>query len=461
MTIGLKDLPIDSIEDEALGFADYADSLSKFIIKCDTPLTIAIQGDWGSGKTSLMNLMKNTIENEINDIKTIWFNSWQYSQFDMEEDLPRLLLSHFIHEIGGDKKAPLLRLIWRFANRPLKIAAMVLGGKKAGEAYDELIKTSGMQIKELKQELQQQVKKMLEGSYKDRVVVFIDDLDRLIPIKAVELLQVLKLFLDIPGCVFVLAVDIDVIIKGLKDKFGIESNEKRDFFDKIVQLPFYMPSGLDSIGIYVEKLLKEIGVHYNQEDINSYAEMVKHSIGPNPRSVRRLFNSFLLLDIIAEKKNLLGSDKATEEEKLKTLFGVLCLQSCFEPIHKHMQDNPDEIGRSILKTLQNEEELKKAKWYQEIIANNEVDTKKLINFIKFFYKNIQLTCDQKRDPKSDTLCEDEIRNLISMLKLSKITSATIPSESGYINKIMKYPKELLYDLAKYASIKKSNNKDNL
>ncbi len=73
-----------------------------------------------------------------------------------------------------------------------------------------------------------------------RVVVFVDDLDRLQPQKAVEVLETMKIFLDCERCVFVLAVDYDVVARGVKAKYGdtLSDEKGKSFFDKIIQLPF-------------------------------------------------------------------------------------------------------------------------------------------------------------------------------------------------------------------------------
>lgn len=70
-TMGIKDIPIMSKGDESLGLIDYAHSLSEFIQNCETPITIAIQGDWGSGKTSLMNLIKEDLGEKSPEFLTI------------------------------------------------------------------------------------------------------------------------------------------------------------------------------------------------------------------------------------------------------------------------------------------------------------------------------------------------------------------------------------------------------
>ena len=68
---------------------------------------------------------------------------------------------------------------------------------------------------------------------------------------------------SISHCVFVLAIDYQVVVKGLEHKFGKRTEENewefRAFFDKIINLPFMMPMGQYDIGQYVSDLLKKIG----------------------------------------------------------------------------------------------------------------------------------------------------------------------------------------------------------
>src|SRR5690606_20677069 len=75
------------------------------------------------------------------------------------------------------------------------------------------------------------------------VVVFIDDLDRLNPGRAIEVMEAIKVFLDVEHCIFVLAIDFEVVLNGVKEKYGKDVSERkaRSFFDKIIQVPFHMP----------------------------------------------------------------------------------------------------------------------------------------------------------------------------------------------------------------------------
>ena len=155
-TLGLRDIPLEKLEDETLGLNSYAESLSEFIERCDTPLTIALQGDWGSGKTSMMNLIK--LKFDENKILTIWFNTWQYSQFDFGDDLPLMLMGNFINAIGDEDKESLSKSLWSFGRKAIKVAALAAGGKGGGLAVDEAFKPPdyadpGAQIKSLKPKL--------------------------------------------------------------------------------------------------------------------------------------------------------------------------------------------------------------------------------------------------------------------------------------------------------------------
>lgn len=59
---GVTDLPIEKLADDNLHISNYIEGLSDFIRTCATPMTIALQGDWGTGKTSFMNLVIDHLE---------------------------------------------------------------------------------------------------------------------------------------------------------------------------------------------------------------------------------------------------------------------------------------------------------------------------------------------------------------------------------------------------------------
>ena len=269
--LGLKDVPIKNKEEEALGLGTYATVLSKFIEGCDTPLTIALQGDWGTGKTSLMNLIKENLD-DSEKYETIWFNTWQYAQFKMADTLTLSMLSYLIDTLSKTSNGN-SEFAAKTAKALLGVArAVAIGGasmigqadtvKAAMTEYNESLPTESNSedpsqvLEKLKDSLTELVKQHTKNGHKQKVVMFIDDLDRLVPIRAIELLEALKVFLDIDNCVYVIACDYNVIVTGLKDKFGVSEGELkgRSFFDKIIQVPFKMPTKRYQIDRYFTNL---------------------------------------------------------------------------------------------------------------------------------------------------------------------------------------------------------------
>ena len=103
--MGYPDKPVASITEDLFHVEVYVDALCQFIETCDTPMTVSIQGDWGSGKTSMMNMMKARMADSI---WPVWFNTWQFSQFDMGNSLAFSMIDlgivKYNFEVGAGKE---------------------------------------------------------------------------------------------------------------------------------------------------------------------------------------------------------------------------------------------------------------------------------------------------------------------------------------------------------------------
>ena len=99
---GFSDKPLGESGQDLFDVSVYIDSLADFILNCSTPMTIAIQGDWGSGKTSMMQLIKSKLGVDKKDVFTIWFNTWQYSQFNLGDQLSMSFISKMLKELGDN-----------------------------------------------------------------------------------------------------------------------------------------------------------------------------------------------------------------------------------------------------------------------------------------------------------------------------------------------------------------------
>ena len=103
----IKDSPIQNIQEDSLQVSKYAVSLSKFIEISDTPITIGLQGEWGTGKTSLMSLIKELLNES--SIASSWVNTWEFSLFSKPETITPAILSGMLDNLKQECKA---RNIW-------------------------------------------------------------------------------------------------------------------------------------------------------------------------------------------------------------------------------------------------------------------------------------------------------------------------------------------------------------
>ncbi len=158
-------------------------------------------------------------------------------------------------------------------------------------------------------------------------------------------LELLKNIFDLPHCVFVVAIDYQVVVKGLKDKFGepTEKNEWefRAFFDKIIQLPFMMPMTRYRLDDYLQDLLE--GVKYFSKSqirqLGFFQPLTRMTIGYNPRSLKRLVNS---LSLILKYYKATNKNASTEDDfKIKQLvLAFVCIQISFPKIFELLRSRP-------------------------------------------------------------------------------------------------------------------------
>jgi formylglycine-generating enzyme required for sulfatase activity len=132
-----------------------------------------------------------------------------------------------------------------------------------------------------------------------RLAIFVDDLDRCLPDRAVEALEAVKLFLDVPGCVFVLGVAREVIEEGIRVRYAdYESTlDGAQYLEKIIQIPFALPPiTSDAVMGYVRQVTRE-----NLPD-DRCETVFAVGLEPNPRRIKRTLNIFSLLWRLAQNR---------------------------------------------------------------------------------------------------------------------------------------------------------------
>ena len=361
MKSSIIDVPRKYSEADLFGIQKYQNALIKFIKLTDTPITIALQGEWGSGKTSLMNQLRYELcDKDDAPYFPVWINTWQFSLMKTPSQAIMSILEGCINQIGAlnpnehkwdESKKKIGGIFKKMAAVGAKVAASTVGVD--GEVVDGLFggESSESDILQLKGEIAKLIDEALKSNpSKVGFTFYIDDLDRIDPPVAVEILELLKNIFDLDKCVFILAIDYDVVIKGLKSKFGelTDKNERefRAFFDKIIQLPFSMPVASYNVDTFLVDALQKIEFFTAKELedetlAENLSEIARLSVGCNPRSLKRLSNTLSLISIINDSDDD-NEENDTNSAQTKLInFALVCMQIAYPFVYNQLAEEPD------------------------------------------------------------------------------------------------------------------------
>lgn len=273
---------------------DYLIGLTKDIIMNDelSPSSIGVYGDWGSGKSSLIEMTLNELESE-EDYLCLKFNGWLFEGY---EDAKTALIGTILDEINNKKKPTaeakeaIERLyknidFFKLASKGAKYGLdfLLTGGistvaditmqsivsavkSKAGDISEDDIK--GVLSKTLKSD---DIRKNLKSFNKDfsellnktkikRLVVFIDELDRCNPDTILETFEAMRLFLFTQGTSFIIGADERQVMYAVRKKFpeikGNRIDIGKEYLEKIIQYPVKIPQlGVKEVQFYIMCLL--------------------------------------------------------------------------------------------------------------------------------------------------------------------------------------------------------------
>jgi hypothetical protein len=263
-----------------LGFSTYVEVLADVCTQGSlAPLTLGIFGPWGSGKTSLMSMLQRRMaaQGGTGVVKTIWFNAWRYEGRDEAQSA---LIHAIISKLEEDKtlgqdvldtlkelksSANILKLAKVITKTALTLSPDIEGFFSAFEKQNE-------KVADTIERFDHQFAEVLRRAKISHLVVFIDDLDRCSSDKVIEIFETIKLFLNTPACTFVIGADDRKIQDAVGDVYRVtDDNRKRDFLEKIIQLPFVIPEQkIDDIVCYVGMLI--LAGHLQEA---SWSELIK------------------------------------------------------------------------------------------------------------------------------------------------------------------------------------------
>lgn len=286
------DTPIKDSERDLIGRAPFAERLADILKSAAGPesLVIGLYGSWGSGKTSVINLVENELSRKDDDgkadVSIVRFEPWNYLTAEQ-------LLAQFLKEVGDSldkhahgrrklcgklrgKRPELLNAFAAYSEALLmtagadaSLAGMQLTGA-AVTAFGNLLtswlrKSTGRagSVSAKKQRLEKELLK-----YDGRVVVIIDDIDRLPNDQVRMVFQLVASLAKLPKINYLLSFDEEVVTRALSE---VQKCDGAEYLEKVVQVPVRLPS--ISSGDLERMLLNDINVifkafAYRREDLD-------------------------------------------------------------------------------------------------------------------------------------------------------------------------------------------------
>lgn len=312
----ITDLPLGEegkkLAEDGLEFAVYAQVLGSSILSTPGPFTVGIFGEWGTGKTSLLRMIEGYLTRKGDEkILPIWFNAWRYEK----DEHPIVPLVGIIIKMIQSQKNFLEKLTdnGRSLIRALRAIAygfsassklQVPGFAEIEAAFvakdmierEERISSDPLLEKSLYYEAFEALSKVYLGEDR-KIVVIIDDLDRCFPDQAIKLLESIKLILSQPGFIFVVGVSRSIIEGYLKHRYsedyGIDDFDGSSYLDKIVQLPFYIPSHSGRMEKFLENILEKLDKESGKK-LSEIIDIIAIACANNPRSTVRFINNLLI-----------------------------------------------------------------------------------------------------------------------------------------------------------------------
>lgn len=473
----ITDIPrnVEHGEKDTFGIEPFENGLTRFIEHTSTPITIALQGEWGSGKTSLMNsLKKNLSTGDSAGYYSVWLNTWEYALMKNAASTLIDIITGLIQEVSAianvdeNQTRKIINKLWGVGKTAMKFAAKTAADKVvdgSSEIVEGIFAESGKSsIGEIRTELEGVISDCIKKDNKQGFIFFIDDLDRIDPPVAVQLLELLKNIFTLKNCVFVLAIDYDVVIKGLEPKFGklSDQNERefRSFFDKIIQVPFSMPvTSYEINGFLRDSLLAINYINETQskdnELIAKFSELSNLSVGTNPRALKRLINSLSLINCINATKGHSEEDNQLNDDlELLVNFTLVSIQIAYPPVYgllsRHsafdkwneniaLQMNLKTLDQQSIDKLTHSEEFDE-EWEQVLfrLCENDHYLKKRALNISRLLNSLKLSINEKGEE-----VEDIVGAVISLSSVTNLEAFDKPVVDYHRGNFLKHLRKLL------------------
>ena len=367
-----SDAPASDPKHDRFGRFPFAQRVAQTLARQEDPssIVIAIHGAWGEGKTTVLDYIDSELRGHHADVICVRFNPWRFT------DEGTLLRSFFDTVADGFKRSLTTRKerIGKLMQEYGRLATITVEYQSAkvsvGEGIEELgafWSTTSLDEKKLK--VEELLKK--EGR---RIVVLIDDIDRLERSEVRQLFKLVKLTGDFEYMSYVLAFDPDMVARALGETFGSGTTmDGANFLDKIVQVPLTLPKAdpgelQEYCFDLVNEALRVANVQLPAESQQKFEIEFDLYFAPvldTPRVAKRYANALaFIMPLLAGEVNS---------------FDVMLLEAIkifYPALHTAIRESPESFTGGPHVRDENER-LKAKQWMKERLSGNSV-TERLV-----------------------------------------------------------------------------------
>jgi len=307
MTV-IPDQPIAKLEEDRFGRSEFAKRIAGVVSSLEdkSSIVVSVNAPWGEGKTSVLNMIEEELTRLENSL-VIRFNPWRFP------DEERLLLN-FFQTLDSHLEFKLKGVSEKIGEGFKDIVTLLSGTQFMGFGLGEGAKDvaekrlPGTDV----EGATRKVKDALQDSPK-KVVIFMDDIDRLDKRDIQAVFRLVKLTADFPNTAYILAFDEEMVSASLAEQFG-DKEAGRNFLEKIVQVPLPLPpADRRTLGEMlfgrINSALKSIQVELTEEDVRQFIIVFNKAFSrklSSPRAVKRYSNMLnFALPILKDEANML------------------------------------------------------------------------------------------------------------------------------------------------------------
>lgn len=379
------DMPIKSQENDLLNRREFAKNLGKTLLDMDAKngYCIGLFGPWGSGKSSIINMILEEvrIQSEVMESTTVLmsFNPWNFSSSDQLIKQYFIMLADRLTSATDKRLSKVGKAVQRYAGMFDVFGDVGKGVGKAWKAIGKILQLRDVCENEDITKQRNQIVEALAGQ-KCKIIVVIDDIDRLSNKEIKLVFQLVNSVAKFPNIIYLLSFDKEIVSRALGE---VQNCDGEKYLEKIVQVPIEIPE------VSNDRLLEILFDKLNQV-YESYPEMLFEQEYWNrvfyeciSKYIHTIRDIVRLANGLSIKCGMIGA-----EVNFADMVAITVIENQIPELYGWIKDNKEKLvgsSRLSLKFAGKSEKEIASLYEEEMHRLNEGRCEEYINLLKFFF----------------------------------------------------------------------------